>query len=373
MKIKKCLPIILFTLIFIISCGKEEVVSILPCTKILDKWKVESINVHDGIQKQNDIFFPVDHIGYSVGNAGSIMKTIDKGKNWEIIEFYYLPETGINSNSLTKARLLTAYFIDELVGYIGGEGEISHLNNTNTDAVLLTTIDGGNNWNKNYIEGVRKINDLVFSDSENGLGLFSMRDNNELKLLRTENGGEDWNKVNLSVDKLGSYKFVISENKIFIIGINEANISILLTSENNGQDWKAISIQQEECNRIYFINDEIGFASCGLLFFPETTYKTNDGGNSWQEMKTPFNVSSLIHFNTEEEGFVINPNIEYKEGGGELTPELQHYEVFQTIDGGENWEQSEIDKSCNLMGVSYSPSKKLLFSMGSKANKFELK
>jgi photosystem II stability/assembly factor-like uncharacterized protein len=372
MKIKKSLSIIL--IIFIFSCNKEDVKQTLSCKNILDKWEVKSVSIHDGLQKQNDIFFPTESIGFSVGNAGSIMKTNDEGENWEIIEFHYLPETGINSNSLTKARLLTAFFIDELIGYVGGEGETSALNSsTNTDAVFLTTVDGGTNWNKIYIEGVRKINDLIFSDSNNGLGLFYMADSNEKKLFRTENAGVNWSEVDLPIDKIASNKFVNSENKIIIRGVDETDKSIILTSLDNGENWETNSTQQEICNRIYFINDEVGFASCGLLFFPETVYKTIDGGSSWQEVESPFNVSSLIHFNSEEEGFIINPNIEYVEGGGELNPVLQHYEVFQTIDGGENWKKSEIDKSCNLMGVSYSPSKKVFFNIGNTANKFKIK
>ena len=102
MKKKKYLSPTIFFYLLLISCNKQETETTLRaiCTNVLDNWEINSNSYHSGIQKQNDIFFPTNDIGYSAGNAGSIMKTINGGENWEVLEFYYLPEVGINTSSL---------------------------------------------------------------------------------------------------------------------------------------------------------------------------------------------------------------------------------------------------------------------------------
>ena len=76
-------------------------------------------------KKQNDIFFPSDQIGYSVGNAGSIMRTINGGTSWEVIQHYYLPEEGINKLAPTKAILESVYFINDSIGFAGDKEKIN--------------------------------------------------------------------------------------------------------------------------------------------------------------------------------------------------------------------------------------------------------
>lgn len=372
----------LFILFLFTSCHKKEQAEIneIPiepsCTNILDKWDIESKHYPDGIQKQQDIYFPTDEVGYSVGNAGSILKTVDGGAQWDVLEFYYLPETGINPNALTKAGLQSVFFIDELTGFVGGAGEISLLDDINTDAVLLKTINGGASWGKSYLNGVRKIYDLLFFDENRGLGLFSVEtagNSSELKLQKTENGGLSWSNIDLPVKTINSYSFIRTENKIILLGSDANDSPILLTSKNKGLNWGLKSIPETVCNRIYFIDDNNGFASCGLLFFPESTFKTTDGGSTWNRIEPSLNFYSLIHFNTAEEGFIINPIVGYVSGGGELTPEIQHFEVLQTSNGGTNWQKSTIDKTCDLMGVSYASSAGNFYSLGQAGHKFRLK
>lgn len=367
-----------FLSLLLIACNKDEAKTdrTTTCTNILDEWEITTNTYTAGIQRQNDLFFPSNDIGYSVGNAGTIMKTINGGDAWKVLEYYYLPEVGINAHSLTKAILYTTYFVDESVGFIGGAGEISYINNTSTGAVLLNTVDGGNQWNKRYLDNVRKINDLIFFDKFKGLGLFTVLNSNydsELKLFSTEDGGENWNEVILPIDKIVLYNFIAAPTNIMIVGKDGNDKGVLLVTENTGLSWDLKNFPESGCNRLYFIDDQNGFASCGVLFLPENKYQTRDGGNSWVQIESPINISSLIHFNTVEKGFVINPVIEYIEGGGELTPQLQFYEVFQTTDGGLNWNKTKIDKECDLMGVSYAASKNTFYSIGNTANKFQVK
>ena len=359
--------------LFIVSCTKEEANTILSCENSLYNWKIETISLRNGIQKQNDVYFASEKVGFSVGNAGSIMKTDNGGENWEILEFNYLPETGFNPNSLTSANLETAFFIDDLIGYIGGEGVKLSIDSTeNKDAVFLITNNGGSSWNKTYLKGVEKVHDLKFSNISSGVGLFSLKGSNEIKLFMTEDAGINWNEIELPVYKIATRKFIDSEDAIIVIGEDENFISKILISLDDGRTWEVKSVNQEICNNFYFINDKVGFASCKSSHLPTNNFKTIDGGDSWQRTESPYNVFSIIHFSSIDEGFIINPKIEYEGGAGNLYPIIRSYEYNQTNDGGNNWDKIEINENCNLIGVTHSPSKEHFFSIGITANKFML-
>lgn len=59
-------------------------------------------------------FFVNEHVGYVVGNAGSIMKTTDGSINWKILHDYN------SSPRITNAILTTVYFVNEETGFVGG-------------------------------------------------------------------------------------------------------------------------------------------------------------------------------------------------------------------------------------------------------------
>jgi len=356
------------------SCKKEPLVLSKACNQALDGWGISSVE-YPNVQKQNDLFFPTNETGFSVGNAGTIMKTSNGGLDWVLLEKYYTATEGINQDALTKARLLTTYFVDEMVGYAGGEGEISFINNTNTDAVFLKTIDGGHTWDKQYLNNIASINDLFFFDQENGLAFCTAlnADNSRIpKWFVTVDGGDNWEELVLPVSKIKSYQFISSPAHLRILAIDHAGNSVLLTTNDNGINWQTQNVPESDCNRIYFINDETGFSTFGLLFSSETVYQTTNGGDSWKVVDFPMNESSLIHFKTPNEGFVINSIYESVEGGGETNTFLKSFEVFQTFDGGNNWTKTELDKTCNLIGIHYSPSGNLFFTLGNTFNRFEM-
>ena len=106
---KKCIFASLICFILILfSCKKNDYKlqepSLIQCNKALNGWDILSVENISG-QIQHDLFFPSNEIGFSVGNSETIMKTIDRGLNWEIQEWYYSQEEGINPDALTRARL----------------------------------------------------------------------------------------------------------------------------------------------------------------------------------------------------------------------------------------------------------------------------
>lgn len=74
------------------------------------------------------IHFPSSNVGYAVGQSGSIIKTIDRGENWEFIRN--------GDNLLTSNQSFrSVFFVDEDHGYIVGH-----------DGLFWRTINGGKDW-----------------------------------------------------------------------------------------------------------------------------------------------------------------------------------------------------------------------------------
>ncbi len=361
----------LFTLALLLclfSCKKEPVK--ISCDPAFDGWSVQSF-AFPGIQKQNAVYFPSERVGYTAGNYGSITKTADGGETWTVIH------SGDFTSYTTRLNLKTLFFVNEYRGFAAGDWKTCcYGDELHKGAVLLKTVDGGQSWQKTYFENASAISDLVFFDENEGIALFSMiagSNPSGPRIMRTEDGGDSWVEVSLPAVRIQQNQFFRSPSTLTIVVSGEHGESLLATSSDKGQSWQIKNGPWDNCNRLYFIDDSTGFAICGLLFFPETVFVTHDGGDTWTQVDYPMTSASLIHFNTPDNGFVINPVYTYESGGGELIPILQSYEASQTSDGGKNWRKTTLDKSCDFDGLAFAPTPNTLFTIGYSAKKFEWK
>lgn len=65
--------------------------------------------------KQHDLFFAAENVGYTTGVRGSMRKTLDGGKTWEIIH-------GLEGMG-SRAIMRTLYFVNDQIGFAGGDGD----------------------------------------------------------------------------------------------------------------------------------------------------------------------------------------------------------------------------------------------------------
>lgn len=361
---------------FAFSCKKDGDTSsrfYTPCETVLDNWKINVFPLPE-VQRQNDLFFTSDETGYTVGNAGTIIKTTNGGQDWEFLERYYdLTTYSIVEDALTKARLVTVYFVDEAVGYVGGRGESSLSPGEITDAVLLKTTDGGLTWSKQYLPEIREVKDLYFFDTDNGLAIFMLYDENNYlknKLFATHDAGKTWEEVPMPNLTVRSSQFEIGPSGVGVwVGENYSN-SKYIRSNDQGVTWQEIPLSSTECNGVKFQNDLIGFAYCDGKY-----YKTTDGGNSWEVITSHVLGRAILkHFNTVTEGFAFVPVYDFKTGGGEAWQELNSFEVYQTTDGGITWKKSVIEKECDFTGTIFAYSDEVFYTLGWGAvNKFKMR
>jgi len=202
--------------------------------------------------------------GWSVGEYGTILKTIDGGNTWRIIE---IPQLNY---------LRDVYFPTAATGYIVGE-----------DGIILKSIDGGESWTQqlnpftNNLNRVRFINETTgWIVGEKGL------------ILHANNGGHSWTQqISNSRENLNSL-YIINNKNIFVVGNNS---TILMTSDE-GISWRKISYQPEgyltgisNLKDVYFLDAHHGwiggshYGSDGLT--SEIFLHTSDGGNSWSRVR----------------------------------------------------------------------------------------
>ena len=110
------------------------------------------------------ICFPGPNTGYTVGDSGTILKTIDAGSNWAFLL------------SGTTEDLYSVYFKSLNKGHAVGD-----------NGTILATTDGGTNWT-NQVSGTSTgLKSVFFTDANTG---YTAGDNGII--LNTANGGSDW-------------------------------------------------------------------------------------------------------------------------------------------------------------------------------------
>jgi len=115
-------------------------------------------------QSQGYSFKDPDSIGYAVGENGTILKTIDYGKNW------MAQVSGVTST------IETVFFTDSLHGWCAGKG-----------GVILHTRNGGKTWSKQSSNTYTTLYTIQFIDS-----LLGYAAGDYGTILKTTNGGESW-------------------------------------------------------------------------------------------------------------------------------------------------------------------------------------
>ena len=121
----------------------------------------------------NEITFPSDSIGFAVGDFGRIVKSIDSGENWSLL------------NSGTTKDLYSVSFPTEEVGCAVG-----------SSGVIIRTEDGGSYWFAQNSGTKENLNKVQFLDSENG---FVVGDSGTI--LHTEDGGDSWEVLTRNLNK----------------------------------------------------------------------------------------------------------------------------------------------------------------------------
>jgi len=290
---------------FLLSCKKNDSTqqSKQPSTLCLD-----TAFIRPNFTGISGIFFITETEGFVATYTGDIYKTTDAAITW----------TKMSSN--TDLPLYSLYFTDTQTGYaVGGSSSCNGSGCIPPGGIILKTIDGGQSWNKIFsstkwleISSVYFVNktlgfcvggstvfktenggqfwseyevpnlggemlDVRFSDAEKGYIACSFG-----KLLTTSNGGITWGQVNQHINQ-ALYSIATMGNTVYMSGSDK-----IMKSTDNGTSWAALPNSPAEIYKLYFVNDQSGFAfgrgnySGGDFGYNYgSIYCTTDGGNTW--------------------------------------------------------------------------------------------
>ena len=283
------------------------------------------------------ICFINNNTGWAVGDSGIVLKTTDSGENWKR---YSVGDPLYN-------MLLSVHFIDNNYGWaVGGAGKI------------FKTTNGGTNWVMSSFSG-NLMTDVFFSDSSNGwiCGTFGT-------ILKTTNGGESWTAYTGSAIHNFHSLFFIDSLKGWACGTGA-----IITTTNGGLNW-TIQISNVAGNSIFFLSDSIGF----VVNYSRGYAVTTNGGMNWnhepgnaryphlysvhasdvnsiwavgQHGNILKSTSVLLNFQEVSSGtvrelfsiFFIDLLTGWAVGGGQNPPITNDGStILKTTDGGTNWQ-----------------------------------
>jgi len=249
--------------------------------------------------------------GFFTGECGTIMKTVDGGQTYTLI------------NSGTTIELNSVFFINTTTGYIAG-GTIGGSKNAN-DGLILKSIDGGNSWTT-LISGLSPLFGIYFLDLNTGYvtGYGGL-------IMKTTNGGANWLPLSSSTSAaLWGISFVNSQTGYITGGDFNPNNKdyvggLILKTSNAGGTWtQMISGLPYPLFGIQFISSVVGYA-CG----PGTVLKAINEGTNWTIIPTGYSNKFFFGLNVFDANTLIVHGGKMDDGGGAI--------IIKTTNGGTNW------------------------------------
>lgn len=189
--------------------------------------------------------------GVAVGTQGTILKTVDGGLTWTIIPpILILGSINYELNSVC--------FVNSMLGYAAGDYSLT--------AVVLKTVDGGNNWIKLIEASYDGASSIVFTnDSLGRISCGYWIGGPSTSILGTSDFGTTWNgevsyPPSVFHPSVFSSMFFTNDNTGYVGG---RNWEIMGTS-NGGLTWELeqtiLPAPNNSINSIYFPNDTVGYA-----------------------------------------------------------------------------------------------------------------
>lgn len=274
----------------------------------------------------NDCSFGTNAFGYAVGRNGIIYTTSNVGQTWSKVEI---------SGNAGKRNFNAVYFLNDKIGFIVGGNE-------RNDAIqtILKTTDGGKNWSVQkdniapWLRDVHAINDKTAFACGDGV------------LLKTTDGGSNWNDIvlpgNASSRRFNSVWFI--DEKVGFLGGGHPtrdSIQTLLKTTDGGNNWSIIYDNPNPMiNKIYFVGKNNGYVvgDYGLIL------KTEDGGETWEELETKVNDIGHIY-----DVYFLNKKIGLF--GGNAGKVLVYNDTTKSDDPNATLSEIEIETPVQIKGI----------------------
>ncbi len=257
-------------LIFIFLFATASAVSLCE-TSFEDyfEYEVLSSNYFDVAQDGDNV--------YICGLHGNVLTTKDKGESWKRADI----QTSAFFNSIAvKGKTIIAV----------GAYDIGVVSN----AAIVYSTDGGENWNESDFEDQRMLNDVVMFDSNTGVAFGGSG-----IIIKTSDGGKSWNVIESDVYFNYIIEGVVTESgKLFVVSSTEG----LFCSTDRGETWLREEIEIDEQ---YFNSTDLTYSLDKSLYLMTENYifKSTDEGENWARFSKPdVNFEDYTHCSYSKNG-----------------------------------------------------------------------
>ena len=243
---------------------------------------------------------------------GDLLSTNDGGDNWE-----QLP-------AQAARRFDKVTFIDERNGWV-----------TTTDGKVLRTTDGGRTWASIAQLGDRRTGP--------GLGVIDFFDEKHgwivhpLFFWRTEDGGSVWQQYpSPHAPPAAAFSSLFLTPQV---GWLSGSGGAFSRTQDGGKTWeKTGGIGDRDLGEPCFVDSLVGWVAAGPN---DGIYRTDDGGKTWSLLKDPGKRPYIysVHFSSKTEGWAAWSD------GTTGEPSKQEPRVLHTTNGGANWERVEVPEA----------------------------
>ena len=253
-----------------------------------DLWVLQNSTVTTPIV---DIFFINNNLGWALTYpqvppfGTTILKTTNGGDDWYADSVFFKNEI-----------MSTVFFLDNLVGFLGGNG-------------IKKTTNGGLSWFNTFIDSgsvsTLPVNKFSFYSSTFGYACGGRVDVAGV-IWKTTDGGNNWSSIGLSPDQIFDVFVFDSLNALTLSGDPEGFYGIgLIKTSNAGLSWGFTELPIFGLSfAIDFLNDQEGWSASGYKFL-----HTIDGGETWLEEPTPDSTTIYdLQFVDQYTGFACGEN-----------------------------------------------------------------
>lgn len=296
---------IIFFSIVLISCNKDEVDLNYSIEKITPNSETDF----------HQIFFLNEFTGFVVGgqrgNFGLIYKTNDGGQSWDL-------------NYSADQSLFAINFLNDSVGYACGES-----------LTLLKTFNMGISWEDyqfpyypNYLYDVpfKKIDFINDTTVYLTGGMYFDRG----LIAKSSNRGSWWDWDFFDFELSSSHFF--SDNYGIFSGYGHFTVT-----QDGANSFEVVDFKGDFFTSLYFLNDEVGFASG----YDGGIYTTSNSGNNWEILANTNKLwKQRIHLN---DIFMINSEKGIAVGNNGV--------IILTYDGGNTWQKVNINEDLDCYSI----------------------
>ena len=247
--------------------------------------------------------------GWAAGEAGTIIRTTNGGRNWEV------------QNSTIQTFILDIFFLNRNLGWA-----LSIKDNFPFNSILLKTTNGGNSWTaEDFPDSSKLLRTIFFLDSLNGFVGGSY-------IGYTSDGGNNWTAAEIDsniVSNFPIYNLKFYNHQLgYACGGRLDIAGVIWRTTNSGLNWNAQGISADEVFDLYILDslNAITLSGDPEGLYPIGKVTTTNSGENWNYETLPFyGLSFTIDFRSYNEGWSASG-----------------YKFILTTDRGETWSEQEI-------------------------------